>query len=152
MVQFTTMPHPDNIGKYIATERIIFNHITDFLHFDFFRGVMCGNAPRRCNNCDRYFLLTKEYNTVYCESIAPGYKDKTCRQIGAKEAYKEKAEDTPPKKLYNQVYQKLQQRLYRGKISLEEWNDKVAEAQQRKEDALCGKITVSKLEKIYKNI
>jgi hypothetical protein len=44
---------------------------------------MAGNAPRRCHNCGRYFLLTDGYNTCYCNNIAPGEAERTCRKVGA---------------------------------------------------------------------
>ena len=62
------------------------------LEAEFFRGLAAGNAPRWCRNCGKYFLLTAGYNTCYCNNIAPGETERTCRKVGAhrKEA-KEKA-------------------------------------------------------------
>lgn len=41
--------------------------------------------PRRCHNCGKYFLLTNGYNTCYCNNIAPGETERTCRKVGPTE-------------------------------------------------------------------
>ena len=60
-----------------------FLNLLDFLEVEFFRGRTAGNAPRRCHNCGKYFLLTAGYNTCYCNNIAPGETERTCRKVGA---------------------------------------------------------------------
>lgn len=83
MIEYATMPNPDDEKKYIIAERMLFHSIASFLHTDFFRGLMNGNAPRRCYNCKRFFLLSNGYDTCYCNNIAPGETEKTCRKVGA---------------------------------------------------------------------
>ena len=48
----------------MIAERMVFDSLGAFLHVDFFRGLMHGNAPRRCHNCGRFFLLTGGYDTL----------------------------------------------------------------------------------------
>ena len=90
-----------------------------------------GNAPRRCHNCGKYFLLTAGYNTCYCNNIAPGETERTCRKVGAhrKEA-QGKTNRTPAQVEYDRAYNRLKQRKNRKKISVEEWNAAVAETLQ----------------------
>lgn len=83
LIEYTTMPNPNDPKQYILAERMVFANIADFFHTDFFRGLMQGNAPRRCHNCGRFFLLQNGYDTCYCSRRAPGKDNRTCRQVGA---------------------------------------------------------------------
>ena len=96
-----------------------------------YRGLAVGNAPRRCHNCGMYFLLTKGYDTCYCNNIAPGETTRTCRKVGAhrKEA-QGKAKRTPAQVEYDRTYNRLKVRKQRKKISTSEWNAAVAKAQK----------------------
>jgi hypothetical protein len=112
-----------------------------------------GNAPRCCCNYGRYFLLTAGYNTLYCNNIAPGETNRTCRKVGAhrKEA-QGKASRTPAQREYDKAYNRLKARKQRGKISTEEWNAAVARAQDLAEQSSRGELTdedlKSKLEEL----
>ena len=75
---------PSGGGKIILAERARFSELLDFLEVEFYRGLAIGNAPRRCHNCGRYFLLTAGYNTCYCNNIAPSKTVRTCRKAGAR--------------------------------------------------------------------
>jgi len=108
---------------------------------DFFRGLAKGNAPRRCHNCGRFFLLTVGYDICYCNNIAPGELTRTCRRIGAhiKEAEKIKAR-SPVQREYAKAYNRLKTRKSRGKISTDEWNASVAKAMEIRGMAKRGEI------------
>lgn len=108
---------------------------------EFYRGLAIGNALRRCHNCGRYFLLTAGYNTCYCGNIAPGETERTCRKVGAhrKEA-RERAGETPERKEYRRAYNRLKQKKLRGKISADEWNVAVAQAQELLAQAERGEL------------
>lgn len=82
-VKFVPMAHPTDKGKVILSEKAEFGYLTHFLYTEFYRALMAGNAPRRCHNCGRYFLLTAGYNTCYCNNLAPGETERTCRKVGA---------------------------------------------------------------------
>lgn len=130
-VNFVPMLAPSGSGKIILAERARFAKLLDFLEVEFYRGLAMGNAPRRCHNCGRYFLLTSGYNTCYCNNIAPGETVRTCRKVGAhrKEA-QGKEKRTPAQKEYDRTYNRLKSRKQRGKISKDEWNAAVAKAQE----------------------
>ena len=130
-VSFVPMMHPTEEGKAFVAEKAVFTSLTDFLLTEFYRGLAIGNAPRRCHNCKRYFLLTAGYNTCYCGNNAPGETERTCRKVGAhrKEA-KNQAGETPERKEYRRTYNRLKQKKLRGKISADEWNTAVAQAQE----------------------
>lgn len=128
-VSFVPMMHPIEKGKTFIAEKATFNSLTDFLQTEFYRGLATGNAPRRCHNCGRYFLLMSGYNICYCNNIAPGETMRTCRKAGAhhKEAH---GNYTPAQKEYRRVFKRLKAKKQRGKISEDEWNDAVVKAQE----------------------
>ncbi len=120
----------DSRNKFILSEQITFKTYSAFLHLDFFRGLKFGHCPRRCHNCDTYFLLTSAHNTVYCNNIAPEEVQKknprTCRKIGAhKKEQNKKSTRTLAQIKYDTVYKRLGGRKRDRKISEDEWNEQV---------------------------
>ena len=147
-VRFVPMVSPSDGEKIILAEQARFSSLLDFLEVEFFRGLAAGNAPRRCHNCGKYFLLTAGYNTCYCSNIAPGETERTCRKVGAhrKEA-RDRAGRTPAQVEYDRAYNRLKQRKNRGKISLDEWNMAVATAQELLERSGRGELSDEELKK-----
>lgn len=148
-IEYTPMPNPENKMEYTLTERMMFQTIGAFLHIDFFRGLMSGNAPRRCHNCGTYFLLTEGYNTRYCNNIAPGETERTCRKVGAHRKASRNEGKTPVQVEYDKVYNRLKTRKRRGKISVDEWNAAVAKAQDLKDQAGRGEISEFELKRLF---
>jgi hypothetical protein len=110
---------------------------------------MHGNAPRRCQNCGRYFLLANSYDAVYCNRIAPGETAKTCRKVGAHRKAAKAEGKTPAQKMYDTVYSRLKQRHLRKKISHDEWNAAVAKALELKDRAERGELSDLQLRSRY---
>lgn len=141
-VQFVPMMGRGENARPVLTEKLVFSYLTHFLYTEFYRGLIAGNAPRQCQNCGRYFLLTRGYNTCYCNGIAPGETERTCRRVGAhrKEA-RGRSDRSPAQVEYDRVYNRLKQRKNRGKISVDEWNAAVARAVDVLEQAGRGELT-----------
>ena len=151
-IEYTTMPNPANEKEYMIAERIVFDSLGAFLHVDFFRGLMHGNAPRRCHNCGQFFLLTGGYDTRYCTNIAPGETGRTCRKVGAHRKEAEKISGSLIQTEYRKVYSRLKTRRYRGKLDIDEWNRQVALAQDYKEQAEKGEISEFELQRLYEKM
>lgn len=98
-------------------------------------------------NCRSASLLMC-FNTCYCNNIAPGETERTCRKVGAhrKEA-RDRAGRTPAQVEYDRAYNRLKQRKNRGKISLDEWNMAVAMAQELLERSGRGELTDDELKR-----
>ena len=141
-IDFVPMTQKENESEFFVAEKTTFNYLHDFLRTEFYRGLAIGNAPRRCHNCGKHFLLTAGYNTCYCGNIAPGETERTCRKVGAhrKEA-QGKANRSPARVEYDRTYNRLKQRKVRGKIGVDEWNAAVAQATQVLEQAERGELT-----------
>jgi hypothetical protein len=93
--------------------------------------------------------LNRGYDTFYCNSIAPGETEKTCRKVGAHKKEARKEGKTPARLEYDKVYNKLKTRRARGKLSIDEWNAAVAMALEYKDKAEVGKITDLELKQLY---
>ena len=147
-VRFVPMVSPSDGETIILSEQARFSSLLDFLEVEFFRGLAAGNAPRRCHNCGKYFLLTAGYNTCYCNNIAPGETERTCRKVGAhRKETRDRAGRTPAQVEYDRAYNRLKQRKNRGQISLDEWNMAVAMAQELLERSGRGELTDEELKR-----
>ena len=145
-IKFVPMAHPSEDGKVILAEQAEFTCLSHFLYTDFYRGLMAGNAPRRCHNCGRYFLLTEGYNTCYCNNLAPGETERTCRKVGAyRKETQDRAAATLAQREYTRAYNRLKARKQRGKISTDDWNAAVAKAQELRDETGRGKLTDAEL-------
>ena len=144
--RFVPMAHPTEKGRALLAEQAQFSCLTHFLYTDFYRGLMIGNAPRRCHNCGTYFLLTAGYNTCYCNNLAPDETERTCRKVGAhKKEAQERVTATPAQKEYAKAYNRLKARKQRGKITVDEWNTAVVKAQDLKDQADRGELSDGEL-------
>lgn len=148
-LKFTPLHHPSDKGTPILGEELEFSALSHFLYTDFYRGLIAGNAPRRCHNCGRYFLLNRGYNTCYCNNIAPREIEKTCRKVGAHKKAQDHSSANPAQIEYRKVYNRLKTRKNRGKISIDEWNTTVARALALKDRADRGEITEIELKQLY---
>lgn len=146
---FVPTAHPAERGKVLLAEKVEFCYLSHFLYTDFYRGLMAGNAPRRCHNCGRYFLLTAGYNICYCNNVAPGETERTCRKVGAHRKANHPTGLSPAGVEYRKVYNRLKARKQRGKISKEEWNAAVSQAQTILDMAERGELSDEEVRKKF---
>ena len=151
-VRLSYEAHTTQKGKVELAERMHFEDLVSFFHVDFFKGMAAGNLPRQCRNCGKYFLALGAYDTLYCNEIAPGETERTCRKVGAHKREKEKTNSKPILQQYNRVYNRLKGRKRNGVITEATWNEQVARIQDLKEKALAGEITDAELTAIYDKI
>ena len=146
---FVPMAHPAEDGKAILAEKAEFSYLSHFLYTDFYRGLMTGNAPRRCHNCGRYFLLTAGYNTCYCNNIAPGETERTCRKVGAHRKADHPTGLSSAKMEYRKTYNRLKAKKQRKTISVDKWNATVAQAQKVLDMAERGELSDEEMKKRF---
>lgn len=128
-------------GLPFMAERMTFEDLISFLYMDLYRGMAAGNVPRRCHNCSKWFLAIGAYDTVYCQRVAPGETNRTCRQVGAHRKERDKNGKEFAYREYTRAYNRLKTWKQRGKISPEEWNQRVAYIQEVKASFLAGKMS-----------
>ena len=122
-------------------EQMTFESLTSFLYMDLYKGMAAGNLPRRCAHCCRWFLAVGGYDTRYCDRVVPGTGGKTCRKVGAHEREKEKQKTETASREYSRIYNRLKARKRRGRITTDEWNRQVVQAQELKDAFLAKQIT-----------
>jgi len=147
---FVPMAHPTEERKAMIAEKATFQYLSHFLYTEFYRGMITGNAPRRCHNCGRYFLLTEGYNTCYCNNIAPGETERTCRKVGAHRKANRPTGLSPAQIEYRRVYNRLKARKQRGSISNDEWNNAVVQAQNVLMQVEQGKLSDEEMREKFK--
>lgn len=150
-LNFVPMMHQTNKDEVFIAEKTTFDRLGTFLRTEFYRGLAVGNAPRRCRNCGTYFLLDSGYNAIYCNNIAPGETDRTCRKVGAHRKEAQGKENRSPARVeYDRTYNRLKQKKNRKKISVDEWNLAVAEAMRILEQSESGQLTDDEMRAKFK--
>ena len=110
-------------------ERYVFSSLRDFLYVELGKAILHGNAPRQCRLCGRWFLHEQGDRAIYCERIAPGEKEKTCREMGARMVFEKKLQDEDTWKLYKRACKKYCARYMKGNMSEAEfkaWGEQAA--------------------------
>lgn len=118
--------HPIPGGIYLV-ERYTFTSLRDFLFTELGKGLLNGNAPRQCRLCGRWYFHEKSDRTIYCDRVAPGETERTCREVGARSVFEKKIQDEETWKIYKRAYKKYYARLMKGTMTQEAfkaWADK----------------------------
>jgi hypothetical protein len=88
------------------------------IKLDFYKALEAGHIIRRCECCDRCFLLQKGYRTKYCDMPNPDDPKHTCQQIGySRRKVKEAADDSPLTQSLRRCHQRIDKDLSRGHIT-----------------------------------
>lgn len=119
---------------FVLVEQYTFSSLRDFLHVDLGKAVLCGNAPRKCRLCGRWFFHEQGDRAIYCDNIAPGEEVKTCREVGARATFERKLQSEEPWKIYKRAYKKYYARVMKGNMSREDfeaWAEQAAEERDR---------------------
>ena len=73
---------------------------------------------------------------MYCERVAPGETEQTCREIGARAVFEKKIQDEDTWKLYKRAYKKYYARYMKGNMSETEFKAWVAQATADRDTAI----------------
>ena len=151
------MRNPENENECIIVDTCEFHNPYDAIRYDFFKAVQHSCASIRCRNCGRFFHVSERYISIYCNEKSPQKPNRTCRQIGAKNKHKEKAENNPILHTYNKARSKYYQHFMRGNISEDEYTKIRRYLEEKRDLAIRGKtdsegnlITSETLEQLFK--
>lgn len=145
-VRYEPRELPDKPGNYGIYEVYSAKYLQGFLKMDFMKAIMVGHIIRRCKNCKRFFLLTQGYHTDYCDRPLADNPKRNCRNQGAKNIAKEKAENNPVIRSYNRAYQRITADKQRERITVEDWKKAKRKIRDLKDEAITGKYTDQVLE------
>lgn len=109
-------------GEKGLTKRVHYASFPSMYRSNLFEALSVGNAPRKCPICGRFFLTTKAYPTLYCNTPCPGEKHGwTCCNVAAKMGGKHK--QSPEGDLIQRIFEKrrntTRKYMREGKISRE---------------------------------
>lgn len=136
----TKMSHAilqDDKGRDILCEAYRFDTLGAFLYLDLFRGIASNFIPKRCLNCNRYFLIEAGKYSDYCEEPLVGDNTKTCRDVGARKKYGDKCKNDPVWLTYNRAYKAHYARYMKKKMTVaefEQWSAWAVELRTQAED------------------
>lgn len=114
--------------------QMVFDSYKSFILTDFFEGLHCGYYPRRCEVCQKYFLMKSARWQYYCD----GWSGKlvrgrrvSCRQYGEYLRQKEYASENPIKDRYSRRCACIRSEKSKGKITEEFANRAKSLAEER---------------------
>lgn len=64
-------------------EKMYFDRLLGFVYREVMKGSQKGFVPKRCDNCERWFLQMQGMTCAYCVELVPGQDGRICREIGA---------------------------------------------------------------------
>lgn len=120
MTEFIPRKKSSRSSTATLARKLHFDSYYSFILTDFFEGLHHGHYPRRCEICNRYFLMTSARRQQYCTGYAPTlYRGKkvSCRNLAAVYGRKERAENDPITALYNRRCSAIRAELSRGRIT-----------------------------------
>lgn len=129
--------HPVEGSAGVMAERWSISCLRDFLYIELGKAIQRGNAPRQCRLCGKWFLHEQGDKTVYCNRIAPGETEKTCREVGARAVFEKKIQEEDTWKIYKRAYKKYYARFMKGNMSREEFNAWGEQAAERRDLAIA---------------
>lgn len=131
----------DNTVKLRLWEAIEYRHIGDYLASEFSDILRARLFVKKCACCGRFFIINSRYNTDYCDNIAPGETNRTCREIGAQRTFREKVSSDPVWLAYQRAYKTHYARMTKKKISKSEFLAWANEALELRSKALNREIS-----------
>ena len=121
----------------VLVEKISFSRLRDFVYVECMRGMQKGFVPKRCANCGRWFLQRPGATFAYCDGVAPGETERSCREIGAISNFREKVKNSEIWQLHQRAYKKYFARTRKGTMSRAEFEIWSREAEQLRDRALA---------------
>lgn len=95
---------------------------------------------RKCKRCGKYFIMKGNYDTRYCDRIAPGERRK-CQDIAAQENYKQKNAGNEALPIYSKYYKRYAARVRVNQIKEADFKKWKYAALTKRDECSDGKIT-----------
>lgn len=139
ILQYVPMLKSGDSNEFCIAEYYRMDSLQAVVKTDLMRGLMKGHFPRRCENCGRYFLMTRGYHTKYCDMPSPENLKRTCNQMAfAKKRPKEKNSDNPKYQSYQRCVSRISKSCQRGSISESEKKKLLYKAEELYDTAMTS--------------
>ena len=155
---------PESLSKYIKNEckknknfqiknyMYSFSSLLSAYYFCVLYFVENNIPIKTCKNCGRYFIPENRVSSVYCNRIFEN--NKTCKEVGANNAYKEKLKKDEINLLYRKTLSAKKMLANRNPdipMYLEKYEAWKSEANQFKQDIKSGKKTQEQFKQWLEN-
>lgn len=117
-------------------EKLYFDRLLAFAYIELMRGMQKGFVPKCCLNCGRWFLQTPGMSFAYCDQIAPGETEKTCRDIGAVASFQEKVRSNEVWQIHQRAYKKYYARVLKKNMTKDDFLLWARDAEKLRDEAL----------------
>lgn len=117
-----------------------FSCIAEILELEFTKMLEHDVRFRKCKRCGRYFIMKGNYDTNYCDSIAPG-ETRTCQELAAGENYRAKHADDKGLAIYNKYYKRYAARVKVRQIKEDAFKQWKYQAMTKRDECNAGVIT-----------
>lgn len=121
--------------------RYEFSSIADILELEFTKMLEANIRFRKCKRCGKYFIMKGNYDTNYCDRVAPG-ENRNCQELAAAENYKAKIADNKAIPIYNKYYKRYAARVKVRQIKEADFKKWKYQALTMRDECSDGKITV----------
>ena len=152
-IQYEVLELPDQ--QPVLVEKLYFDRLADFLYVECMRGIQKGFVPKRCANCGRWFLQTPGATYAYCDEIAPGESERTCREIGAITSFREKVRNNEVWQIHQRAYKKYFARTRKKTMSrtdFEAWSRQAEELRDAALEEISHTLDVQKKSEIIQRL
>lgn len=156
-IEKSNFKSPESLAKYIKSEckknhnfniknyLYSFNSLMSAYYFCVLHFIENNIPIKICKNCGKYFVPENRLSSVYCNRIFEN--NKTCKEVGANNAYNEKLKKDEVNSLYRKTLSAKKMLANRNPdipMYLEKYEKWKSEANQFKEDIKSGKKTNDK--------
>jgi len=122
------------------TRQYSFSSVAEILELEFTQILEHGVRFRKCKRCGKYFIMKGNYDTNYCDRIAPG-ETKNCQEIAAQENYRAKVAANPALPIYNRYYKRYSARVKSRQIKEADFKAWKYQALTKRDECSDGIIT-----------
>ena len=117
-----------------------FHSVDEILELELTKMLEQNVHFRKCKRCKKYFIMKGNYDTNYCDRIAPG-ETRNCQDIAAQENYKKKIADNAAIPIYSKYYKRYAARVRVNQIKEADFKRWKYEAMNKRDECSDGKIT-----------
>lgn len=115
--------------------------LSSLVYLDFMECIKREIMPKKCKNCNKFYLPSFGYYSEFCNEIAPNEKTRTCREVGSKASFDQKLNENPILKEYQKAYKTHHARFVKKKMTKDELEQWKIFAKDMMEQVKTSKIT-----------
>lgn len=137
---------PEELATHLAIPHFMriqyeFGSVAEILELEFTKMLEANVRFRKCKRCGKYFIMKGNYDTNYCDRVAPG-ETKNCQELAAMENYKAKIADNKALPVYNKYYKRYAARVKVNQIKEADFKKWKYQALTMRDECTEGKISV----------